>query len=172
MKHYEHSLVNIVKQLTILLISSLLLAIANTATAEEKPATQPETASVGQQADQLVGSKAKADMTYQQLMEIMGEAYSMIQTGVVRQNQQMVKSGADIILNHPAPNHQPWTIVEVKDQDAFKQSLLDFDKILDEHAGASAAEAAKGNWPGANKAAFDLSSSCIACHSMWKDKVK
>lgn len=160
------------KHLTILFLGGILLAGSYFAIAEEKAAEPQEKTSVGAQADQLVASKVKADMSYRQLMEILGEAYGMIQTGIIRQNQQMVKSGADIILNHPAPNHQPWTIMEVTDQDAFKQSLLDYDKILDEHAGAAAAEAAKGNWPGANKAAFDLSSSCIACHSMWKNKVK
>lgn len=159
------------KYLLTFVLSSLLLTSMHV-TAEEKTMEPPEKASIGTQADQLVAGKAKADMTYRQLMEILGEAHGMIQTGIIRQNQQMVKSGADIILKHPAPNHQPWTIVEVSDQDTFKQSLLDYDKILDEHAGTAATEAAKGNWGGANKAAFDLSSSCIACHAMWKDKVR
>ena len=125
-----------------------------------------------QNAEQLVASKQKADMTYRQLMEILGEATSMIQMGIVRENRQMVKTGADIVLHHPAPNHKPWAIMDAVDQEGFKQSLLTFDPILDRHAGRAAAEAAKGNWTEASRALSDLDASCIACHAMWRDKAR
>lgn len=41
----------------------------------------------GQSAEQLVAGKEQADMTYRQLMEILGEATSIIQTGIIRQNK-------------------------------------------------------------------------------------
>jgi hypothetical protein len=123
-------------------------------------------------AEQLVASKEKADMTYRQLMNIMGSASAMIHEGIVRENKQMVKEGAYIILHHPAPKHKPWLIVEESDQEDFKKSLLSFDKILNAHAGRTAEEAGKGNWLEAGMAAYELTTSCIACHSIWKDKVK
>ena len=121
-------------------------------------------------AEQLVASKQQADMTYRQLMEILGKASSLIHEGIIRENQQMVKEGADIVLHHPAPNHKPWTIMQPDDQEGFKQSLLVFDKILDEHAGKAADAAAKGDWLAANGALNDLNTSCISCHSMWRAK--
>lgn len=123
-------------------------------------------------AEELVASKEKADMTYRQLMEIMGGASIMIHEGIIRQNQQMVRTGANIILNHPAPKHKPWTIMEKPDQEGFKQSLLSFDQILDAHAARVAEEARKGNWIEASGAAHELTNSCIACHAAWKDKAK
>lgn len=58
-------------------------------------------------AEGLVANMQRADMTYQQLMEIMGTASGMMHEGILRQNQQMVKNGAEMILTHPAPRHDP-----------------------------------------------------------------
>ena len=121
-------------------------------------------------AEKMVASKQQADMTYRQLMEILGKASSMIHEGIIRENQQMVKEGADIVLHHPAPNHKPWTIMQEEDQEGFQQSLLAFDKILDEHAIKAADAAAKADWLAANGALNDLNASCISCHSMWRAK--
>ncbi|HOP15896.1 MAG: hypothetical protein H6956_09470 [Chromatiaceae bacterium] len=121
-------------------------------------------------AEQLVASKQQADMSYRQLMEILGKASSMIHEGIIRENKQMVKEGADIVLHHPAPNHKPWTIMPPEDQDGFKQSLLAFDKILDEHAISAEDAATKGDWQTANSALNDLNASCISCHAMWRAK--
>jgi len=123
-------------------------------------------------AEQLVASKKKANMTYKQLMEIMGKASAMIHEGIIRENQQMVQEGANIILNHPAPKHKPWSIMAEADQKDFKMSLMSFNKLLDGDAALAATEAAKGNWDGASKAAHDLMGSCISCHAMWRAKVK
>ena len=132
------------------------------------------TASFGQRdaADQLVAGKIQADITYRQLMAILGEASSIIHKGILRENKQMVRTGADIVLHHPAPKHKPWTIMDEKDQEAFKQSLLTFDKIMDEHAARAAQEAANENWMDANRALGDLNASCISCHAMWRNKTK
>ncbi|WP_275097225.1 hypothetical protein [Sedimenticola hydrogenitrophicus] len=121
-------------------------------------------------AEQLVASKQQADMTYRQLMEILGEASYMIHEGIIRENKQMVRQGADIILHHPAPNHKPWTIMDAADQEGFKQSLLTFDKVLDQHASRAAEETAKKNWIEASHAMSELNVSCISCHAAWKDK--
>ncbi|HID29942.1 MAG TPA: hypothetical protein EYP19_08055 [Desulfobacterales bacterium] len=145
------------KKISIVLFASLLFSLSH---AEERTA------------EQLVASKQKADMTYRQLMEIMGGASAMIHEGIIRENKQMVREGADIILNHPAPKHKPWTIMKEPDQEGFKNSLLTFDKILDTHAGHAADEAGKGNWLDASKAAHELTTSCITCHAMWKYKAK
>ena len=84
----------------------------------------------GDTADQLVASKKQADIMYRQLMAILGEASSIIHKGILRENKQMVRTGADIVLHHPAPKHKPWTIMDEKDQETFKQSLLTFDVTI------------------------------------------
>ncbi len=121
-------------------------------------------------AEALVSSKPKADMNYRQLMEVLGEASSMMHMGIIRENQQMVRTGADIVLHHPAPNHKPWTIMQPGDQDGFKQSLLAFDKILDQFASRTAEAAAKGDWSKANEALTELNGACISCHAAWRGK--
>ncbi|EGV16191.1 hypothetical protein ThimaDRAFT_4568 [Thiocapsa marina 5811] len=60
-------------------------------------------------------------------MELMGASLAMIQEGSVRENAELTKTAADRILKHPAPKHQPWTIIADADQAAFKQSLLSYD---------------------------------------------
>ncbi len=125
-----------------------------------------------QTAEQLVSSKTKADMNYRQLMEIMGSSSSMIHEGILRENKQMVKTGANFIFTHPAPNHKPWDIMKKEDQSDFKKSLLAFDKILDIHTENVVASADKENWSDAGNAAHELTNACISCHVLWKNKVK
>jgi hypothetical protein len=123
-------------------------------------------------AEKLVASMKKADMTYRQLMEVMGRSSSMMHEGILRENKQMVEVGADFIFTHPAPNHKPWTIMKKEDQEGFKLSLVSFDKILDTHTESIVKAAKKENWIEASKASNDLMNSCISCHAMWKQKVK
>ena len=123
-------------------------------------------------AEQLVASMKEADMTYRELMEVMGRTSSMMHEGILRENKQMVEVGAHFILTHPAPNHKPWTIMKKKDQQGFKQSLLAFDKILDIHTEAIVEAAKKEDWIEASKASHELLNSCVSCHVMWRNKVK
>ena len=124
------------------------------------------------EAEKLVSSKKKADMTYRQLMQVMGRSSSMMHEGILRENKQMVEVGANFILTHPAPNHKPWSIMKKEEQTEFKQSLLSFDKILDTHTESIVNAAKKENWIEASKAAHDLMNSCLSCHTMWRHKVK
>ena len=125
-----------------------------------------------QTAEQLVASKTKADMTYKQLMATMGSGSSMMHEGILRENKQMVKSGADLILHHPAPKHKPWSIMKKEDQADFKKSLLAYDKILDMHTENIVAATDKKEWSDAATAANELMHSCISCHAIWKNRVK
>lgn len=126
----------------------------------------------GQSAEALVDSKRKADMTYAELMALMGSAMSMIQQGILAQNKELVRTGADIIGHHPAPSHKPWTIVPEADRETFKETLLSYDKIL--HGDASRVEQAAGarDWLGAADAAHDLTRACVTCHLAWKARVQ
>ncbi|MBK1872642.1 hypothetical protein FE848_05345 [Marinobacter sp. 1-3A] len=126
----------------------------------------------GGAAEDLVAGMERADMTYRQLMEVMGGASGMMHEGILRQNPQMVKSGADIILTHPAPSHQPWSIMPEDRQADFKWSLVSFDKLLDQHSEATVEAAAKKDWLKASQSLQELNTACISCHSMWKDEVK
>ena len=125
-----------------------------------------------QTAEQLVSSKKKADMSYKQLMATMGNSSSMMHEGILRENKQMVKTGANFILGHPAPNHKPWSIMKKEDQADFKNSLLAYDKILDMHTQAIVTAADKEKWTDASTAANELMHSCISCHAIWKSRVK
>lgn len=125
-------------------------------------------------AEQLVASKKKSNMTYKQMMQRMGEAYKMIQTGVINQNKELVYLGASLIENHPAPKEKPWSIVKQKDTTAFKQTLLAYDKLL--HQSAEDIEndlkSEKSDWTSINKKVFELSNHCISCHAVWKNNLK
>jgi cytochrome c biogenesis protein CcdA len=122
------------------------------------------------EADKLVNSKVKSDMTYKQMMQRMGEAYKMMHSGVINQNKELVKIGAWMIKNHPAPKDKPWSIVDKKDIDSFKETLISYDKLLHQSA-KDINIALKGNdWIEINKKVYEISNHCISCHIVWKDK--
>jgi hypothetical protein len=127
-----------------------------------------------EKAEQLVASKKKSDMTYRQMMQRMGAAYTMIQTGVINQNKALVRLGTSLIEHHPAPKEKPWTIVKPKDRSAFKQTLLSYDKLLHQSAAAIEADLQNGNsdWSAVNQKVFELSNHCISCHAVWKNNLK
>lgn len=123
-------------------------------------------------AESMVASKKKADMTYKQLMQIMGNASTAMHEGIIQENKQMVVEGVTFILTHPAPKHKPWDIMRDEDKEGFKESLLSFDKTLDEQAIRVRDAATQDNWIEANKALSGLNELCIGCHSMWRGAVK
>lgn len=125
-----------------------------------------------QDADALVASKKKADMTYRELMQILGRSLTWIQTGIVQENKQLVREGVNHVIHHPAPSHKPWMIMAPTDQEGFKQALLAFDPVLDTHANEALAAAEKGDWIEATAAASRLQTACVSCHGGWKQKAQ
>ena len=125
-----------------------------------------------QNAEALVASKRPADMSYRDLMQILGRALNWIQDGVLVRNKQLVREGGNVIVNHPAPRHKPWSIMETDDQESFKQSLLAYDKILDAKANAVTAAAEKSEWLEASAALAELQTACVSCHTQWQHKAR
>jgi nickel/cobalt transporter (NicO) family protein len=123
-------------------------------------------------ANSLVASKQKSDMTYKQMMQRMGEAYNMMQRGIINQNKELVKTGAWMIDNHPAPKEKPWSIVKKENRKDFKQSLLTFNELLHESASKINNSLKQDDWFEINKEVHNLSNHCILCHSMWKENLK
>lgn len=121
-------------------------------------------------AEALVAGKQKADMTYRELMQILGRALTWIQSGIVQENKQLVREGVNHVIHHPAPSHKPWTIMQEADREGFKQALLAFDPVLDIHANEAQAAAEKGDWIEATAAAARLQTACVSCHGEWKQK--
>ncbi len=82
-------------------------------------------------AETLVASKQESDLSYKQIMELMGKGSALIHAGILRENSIMVEQGSQLIDGHYAPYHKPWDMFEGKeDQEAFKQMLLIYDRIL------------------------------------------
>lgn len=121
-------------------------------------------------AEALVASKRSADMTYRELMQILGRSLTWIQTGIVLENKQLVREGVNHVIHHPAPSHKPWTIMDKADQEGFKQALLAYDPVLDIHAKEAAAAVEKSDWIEATAAAARLQTACVSCHAQWKQK--
>jgi len=122
-------------------------------------------------ADQLVKSKVKADITYKEMMAGMGQSIKMIQQGILTQNKHLVKTGVHLIDSHPAPNHKPWSIMPKVNQDSFKKTLLSYDKLL-HGATSEILEALNENdWIKVNEKTYLLSTHCVSCHATWKNKV-
>ena len=123
-------------------------------------------------AEALVNSKQKSDMTYKELMQIMGRSSSMIHHGILMQNRQMVKDGAYEIAHHKAPNHKPWLIMEKFQYQAFKDTLVEFDNRLHQIADAIIKVVDEKDWTKTQKAFHELTLTCIACHNTWKSEAK
>ena len=123
-------------------------------------------------ADKLVQSKEKSDMTYKQLMQHMDEAYRMMQSGIMNQNTELVKRGAWMIQNHPAPKNKPWSIVKNEDIEVFKETLIAYDDLLHKSAKDIDEILKKKDWTLINEKAYEMSNHCVSCHNVWKDNLK
>jgi ABC-type nickel/cobalt efflux system permease component RcnA/cytochrome c556 len=123
-------------------------------------------------ADALVQSKKQSDMTYKQMMQQMGEAYLLMQKGLLMQDSKMVKQGASMIDNHPAPKEKPWSIVKKEDQASFKQTLIAYNDLLHEGAHAITQAITTKDWVEIQSSIHALSAHCVSCHSAWKDNLK
>ncbi|MEA3228203.1 MAG: hypothetical protein U9P38_03925 [Campylobacterota bacterium] len=122
-------------------------------------------------AQELVDSKEKADMTYQQMMQIMNLSAGKIYNGIILQNKVMVKDGVKAIMYHRAPNHKPWLIMKNNNQEAFKKMLLLYDEELHEDAESISDAVDKNDWIEAINSFSKMTHSCIICHDSFKDKV-
>jgi len=120
---------------------------------------------------ELIESKEKADMTYQEMMQIMSVNAKKIYDGILLENKVMVRDGAQAIRFHKAPKHKPWLIVEKSKQEAFKEMLLIYDEELHESAEDIVDAVDKDDWYGVNKAFGVMTNNCIVCHSGWKKEV-
>lgn len=123
-----------------------------------------------QNADALVAGKRQADMSFRELMQILGRGLGWVQDGVLLQNKQLVREGVNVIVNHPAPRNKPWTIMDPANQDEFKQVLMTYDKTLDAKANAVASATEKSDWLGASASLAELQATCVSCHTLWKHK--
>lgn len=123
-------------------------------------------------AENLVATMRKAEMTYKELMTIMGRSIGMMQEGVLTQNRELVEQGANIIFTHPAPNHTPWAIMKAEDQEGFKQALVTYDKVLDNDTNDILKATRGRDWLAATGALSQLQTSCVSCHMQWKDKAQ
>lgn len=121
-------------------------------------------------ADELVKSKTKADITYAQMMAGMGEGLGMIQKGILTQNKLLVESGVYMIDAHPAPRHKPWSIMKKEDQESFKKTLLSYDKLLHDATSEILQALDEKDWIKVNEKAYMLSTHCISCHTAWQNK--
>jgi len=122
-------------------------------------------------ADDVYNSRVRSDLSYKQVMEMLVTGSSLIHKGILHQNSIMVNKGADLISEHYSPYHEPWIIFAKKDQEAFKKMLIAYNDILHESANAISLLAEEKKWQDAAKQASNLTSTCISCHTAWKDKV-
>lgn len=153
------------------IISNIYAVIVEPDIPELEDHTHPHIEEVNfKNADDLVKSKIKADITYAQMMAEMGEGFGMIQKGILTQNKLLIKSGVYMIDAHPAPRHKPWSIMASQDQEDFKQTLLSYDKLL--HGATSEILQAldEKDWIKVNEKAYMLSTHCISCHTTWQNK--
>lgn len=123
-------------------------------------------------AEKLVATMRRADMTYKELMTILGKSIGMMQEGVLAQNRELVEQGANIVFTHPAPNHTPWDIMKPEDRAGFKQALVTYDKALDENTNDILKASRNRDWMAASGAVAQLQNTCVSCHTQWQDKAQ
>lgn len=123
-------------------------------------------------ADELIKTMVKKDITYVQLMNGMAMATNNIQMGVLSMNEMLVDRGIDFIRTHPAPRKKPWLLMEKKDREGFKAMMLFYDKKLDEDVLKIEKAVKNKDWDEALKASNNFTTSCLNCHTAYKNKVK
>ncbi|MBV5277507.1 MAG: hypothetical protein J0647_00380 [Campylobacteraceae bacterium] len=139
---------------------ALLIGLSSTLFAEVKTA------------EDLLKSMKQEDITYAQLMEGMGNAANNIQRGIISMNPYLVKRGIDFIRTHPAPKDKPWVIMAQEEREAFKETLVVMDKIMDEDVAKIEKALLQKDWMTAQEASQGLDRTCISCHVTWKNNVK
>jgi len=122
-------------------------------------------------AEHLLEGKQETDMTYREMMQIMGRSATKMYEGILLQNKQMVIDGALSISGHRAPRHKPWLIMRESDQEAFKTMLLFYDEALHEGAENIIESLEENDWNASNQLLGKMTSNCIVCHQVWRDKV-
>ena len=123
-------------------------------------------------ADELLKTMKKADITYAQLMDGMAEAINNIQEGIIGMNITLVDRGINFVRTHPAPKQKPWVIMDEKDRDAFKSTLVYFDKKMDEDVLAIEKAVQVKDWNKALEGLNTFQNTCTSCHVTWKNEVK
>ena len=121
-------------------------------------------------ADELVKTKQKSNMSYKQMMTQMGEAYKLMQTGILTQNKELIALGANMIQNHPAPKTKPWLIMLKNEKDDFKQTLIAYDKLLHSGVNDIIDSLEYDDFLTINSKVYELSNHCISCHTVWQNK--
>lgn len=121
--------------------------------------------------DERFANSERSDLNFKQLMEGFGEGTVLMQEGILRQNKLLVDRGSKLILGHKPPYHQPWIIVAKENQEAFKQMLRANNPVFHQSPEAIATAAKQGKWPQAQQKMNDMTASCVACHTVWKNKV-
>lgn len=123
-------------------------------------------------AEALVASKQRADMTYRELMQILSRSLGWMQNGIILENKQLVREGVNHVLTHPVPRHNPWLIMDSSDQEGFKQALLAYDAILDRGAREVVDAVEQDDWLGATEAMSRVQTTCVSCHMQWRSKAR
>lgn len=123
-------------------------------------------------AEDLVNSMKKEDITYAQLMSTMSMAINNIQAGIISMNKFQVDRGIDLIRTHPAPKKKPWFIMAKENRDAFKSTLVYFDKKMDEDVLFIEKAVEKKDWNKALVGLNEFNNTCMSCHITWKNEVK
>ncbi len=123
-------------------------------------------------AEGLMKSMTKKDISYRQLMSGMAMATNNIQSGILSMNVMLIDRGINLIRTHPAPRKKPWVIMDKEDQVGFKSMLVYYDKKMDDDVEAIEKAVHNKDWDGALKASNEFTTSCMNCHTAYKDKVK
>jgi len=106
------------------------------------------------------------------LMQGMNMAVNNIQSGIIGMNKMLVDQGINFVRTHPAPKKKPWVIMDKKDWNGFKSTLLYFDKKMDEDVLVIEKAVEKKDWNKALDGLNTFNNTCMACHASWKNKVK
>lgn len=123
-------------------------------------------------ADELVASRKKSDMTYAQMMRTLGNGVQMMQEGILTQNKELVILGAKMIDEHPAPKTKPWEIVTEENVPKFKRTLIKYDKLLHDGVHELTKSVENEGWHAINEKVYRITNTCITCHNMWQKNLK
>lgn len=118
--------------------------------------------------DDVLANKRKADITFAELMHIMHQATGMIFDGILFENRELVRTGANLLENHPAPSKGPGVAIIPSQREAFKNVMPSYDALF--HGAVDRIEAAadKGNWQEAYAGYRDITDACVTCHAAWR----
>lgn len=124
--------------------------------------------------EQIVKGRAKANITFKELMQIASSETMRMFDGFMRQNYLQIELAANTLDNHPMPAKDvtgpgQWMFLVPEKREEFKAAMPHFEKSVHGYAREAAKLSKEGKWEEGYAAYQKMIAGCVQCHLVFKE---